>query len=280
MKNKKVLIAVITVALVVVLAIVFCAVNGIFNGENAKAKSTYQAEATRIASEQKELDAAINKYQTMLDAKEKVLEKETQTAMETAITDARAKIIEVPKCPLMTSKIKEITKSTLAPLSYTEDTKDLEKVGKAYADSIKQYKQVDNPSEAFVIERTKDIEGVLGYAAVTEDNDPNGNLNKAGGYTATIYYRYDKVPEEELFLFGNETIVDIGTDGGAAIEVYANEKDAKNRNDYLAQFDGGILSSGAHTVVGTVVVRTSTLLTASQQNELSKAIINNLIEIR
>ena len=61
----------------------------------------------------------------------------------------------------------------------------LTEAGKAYETSVKQYKQVNNPSEAFVIERTKDIEGIIGYAAVTEDNDPNGKLNKAGGYTAT-----------------------------------------------------------------------------------------------
>ena len=38
-------------------------------------------------------------------------------------------------------------------------------------------------------------------------------------------------------------------------------------NDYLAAFDGGIFASGSHTVVGTVLVRTSNELTASQQKK-------------
>ena len=280
MKNKKVIIAVAVVALVAVLAIVFCAVNGIFNGTNAKAKSAYKTETARIAEEQSKLEGLIDTYQAMIDKKEKPYEKSTQTDLETAITETRANIVDVPGCPLMTNKINEVVKSTLATLSYKDAIDKLSEAGKAYETSVKQYKQVNNPSEAFVIERTKDIEGIIGYAAVTEDNDPNGKLNKAGGYTATIYYRYDKVPEEELFLFGDETIIDIGTSGGAAIEVYANEKDANSRNDYLAQFDGGSLGAGSHTVVGTVVVRTSDILSASQQNELSETIINNLLEIK
>lgn len=279
MKNKKVIIPVVIVALLAVLVVVFCAVNGVFNGENAKAKAAYKTETTRIAKEQAELEGMIDTYQAMIDKKEKSYEKSTQTDLETAITETRANIVDVPGCPLMTNKINEVVKSTLATLNYKDAIDKLSEAGKAYETSVKQYKQVNNPSEAFVIERTKDIEGIIGYGAVTEDNDPNGKLNKAGGYTATIYYRYDKVPTSELFIIGNETIVDIGTVGGAAIEVYANEKDANSRNEYLAQFDGGALSSGAHTVVGTVVVRTSDALTATQQNELSQAIIDALLKV-
>ena len=53
------------------------------------------------------------------------------------------------------------------------------------------------------------------------------------------------------------------------------------RNEYLAAFDGaGILSSGSHSVVGTIVIRTSDKLTASQQKEMEENIYNSLIEIK
>ena len=49
-------------------------------------------------------------------------------------------------------------------------------------------RQITAPTESFVIQRIADVEGISGVQAVTEDHDPNGNLNKAGGYTACIYF--------------------------------------------------------------------------------------------
>ena len=97
------------------------------------------------------------------------------------------------------------------------------------------------PTEAYVIKCLEKVPNVTGISAVTEDNDPNGNLNKAGGYTS---------PE-----------------------------DAEKRNTYLASFDGSIFASGSHSVIGTVVVRTSNELKASQQKEMEANIIAALIEI-
>ena len=41
----------------------------------------------------------------------------------------------------------------------------------------------------------------------------------------------------------------------------------------MSAFDGGVLASGSHTVIGTVLVRTSNELTASQQKDLEAKII-------
>lgn len=60
---------------------------------------------------------------------------------------------------------------------------------------------------------------------------------------------------------------------------YPNASDAEKRNDYLASFDGSIFASGSHTVVGTVLVRTSDELTASQQKALEANIIAELTNI-
>lgn len=71
----------------------------------------------------------------------------------------------------------------------------------------------------------------------------------------------------------------MGTDGGGCIEVYATAEDATKRSDYLSTFDGSILSSGSHEVLGTCVVRTSNLLTASQQQGMSQEIQDALIRL-
>ena len=112
---------------------------------------------------------------------------------------------------------------------------------------------------------------------MTEDNDPNGNLNKQGGYTATVYFSSSLINQASVF---GRDIIDKGTEGGGAVEVYRNVKDAKARNTYLASFDGGPISSGSHKVVGTVVIRTSDQLTASQQADVENAVRKALIELR
>ena len=120
--------------------------------------------------------------------------------------------------------------------------------------SIKQFKQLTNPSEEFVISRIQPLEGITGVAAATEENDINGQFNKAGGYTAQVFFSYSLVDQSTTY--GN-TLLEKGTDAGGSIEVYKTVEDAEKRDTYLSAFDGSVLASGSHKVVGTLVVRTS-----------------------
>uniref|UniRef100_UPI004027FA59 hypothetical protein n=1 Tax=Ruminococcus bromii TaxID=40518 RepID=UPI004027FA59 len=61
--------------------------------------------------------------------------------------------------------------------------------------------------------------------------------------------------------------------------VYAKEEDAEKRKEYLATYDGTIFANGTHTVIGTVLVRTSNELTASQQKELEQKVIKALTKL-
>ncbi len=60
-----------------------------------------------------------------------------------------------------------------------------------------------------------------------------------------------------------------------------HQKKMPKRDSYLASFDGaGMLNSGSHKVLGTIVIRTSTKLTATQQNEFTNNITNKLLELQ
>ena len=61
---------------------------------------------------------------------------------------------------------------------------------------------------------------------------------------------------------------------------YETEEEAQTRDDYLANFDGSILSSGYHKVVGTCVFRVSDLLNASKQEEVFQNMYEKMIELR
>ena len=180
------------------------------------------------------------------------------------------------------SEAADITAATVQMVmpDYSAVITEIESVQAELENSILQNQQVTNPSEGFVIERLTDLPGITTIEAATEDNDPNGNLHKAGGYTSAVFFIYEQVTDPYVLYSKGSTPVERGTDGGGCIEVYATREDAENRNTYLACFDGGAFSSGSHAVCGTIVVRTSSELTATQQNNLEDTIIAALIEVK
>lgn len=124
------------------------------------------------------------------------------------------------------------------------------------------------------------VETISAIEPVTEDHDPNGQLNKQGGYIGCIYFTDTQVDRSQLYIEdGKDNVIDVGTDGGGAIEVFATAKEANVRNDYLASFDGGMFASGSHYVEGTCLIRTSNYLNGTQQKELTAKITEALIAI-
>lgn len=130
------------------------------------------------------------------------------------------------------------------------------------------------------MERLKEIETIISLAAVTTSNDPNGLLGTEGGYIGCTYFSDSRVDKTQLNLKPNEyDVISMGTIGGGAIEVYASIEDAENRNEYLSTYDDTELNPGSHRVVGTMVVRTSSMLTDEQQIELTNQIVEILTKL-
>ncbi len=241
------------------------------------AVSDFNAAAEQVNEKNRELDDIISAAQAVLDSGEEPYNSETISDLTTAIADANAARRDVPDLPKNTDDVIKASNALRKPLDYTDIIASVSEKQSALETSIKQMKQVTNPSEDFIIQCLQKIDGISGYQAVTEDRDPNGNLNKQGGYTAAVYFSSALINQDEVYGYD---IVDKGTEGGGCIEVYANTEDAEKRNTYLSSFDGaGLLNSGSHTVVGTVLIRTSSELTATQQNELTRTITDKLLEL-
>ena len=213
-----------------------------------------------------ELDKAISEASDLVNGENTALDESLRSSLETKISETKAVKITAPT---MAETVKEIDTQTteMNTTDYSDALKSLNEAYTALNNSVKQYELVNNPAESYVIKCLEKVEHVTGISAVTEDNDPNGHLGKAGGYWVN-----------QANVIG-DTIIDKGTDGGGAIEVYANVEDAESRNEYLAGFDGGVLASGSHIVVGTCVVRTSDKLAASKQKELEAAVIEALTKL-
>lgn len=242
--------------------------------DTAVSKFNVAAEQVNIAND--ELDNTISSAQAVLNSGEPAYDEAVINAITVAISEAEQEKRIIPALPDKTSDIKTATEKLVLPLDYTSAISNINEKKDALENSIKQMTQITNPSEEFVILRLQNIDNISACQAVTEEHDPNGNLNKQGGYTAAVYFSSPLINQDEVY--GND-IIDKGTDCGGCIEVYPTAIDAENRNTYLSSFDGaGILNSGSHTILGTIIIRTSSKLTATQQNELTQAISDRLLE--
>lgn len=276
MKKKKTLLGLIAAIAIIVIGI--CVWYFQVKKPHDLAETKFNAAVKEVEAKNTELTSAINDAQKILDKKEAVYDNTTKEAFITALSDAKAAQRKIPDLPKKTADINAETKKLSEPLDYSSVINAISEKQTAYQNSVLQMKQITNPNEDFVIQRLKGIPNISGYQAVTEDHDPNGNLNKQGGYTSTVYFSTPLIDQSSVY--GND-IVDKGTECGGAIEVYASEEDAEKRDSYLASFDGaGMLNSGSHKVLGTIVIRTSTKLTATQQNEFTNNITNKLLELQ
>lgn len=156
------------------------------------------------------------------------------------------------------SKIKADTETIYSMISRIE-----------LADEI--IKQITAPTDAWVIERMKTLEQVKDIEPVTEKNNPDGLLNKTGGYIGCIYFSVNNIDQDKIT---GASVVEKGTDAGGAVEIYNSLADAEARCEYLSGFDGTILYSGSYAIVGTMVIRTSYLLTDEEQFELTDKLTN------
>ena len=280
MKKKTKLIIVAVVVVIAVIAGSLGAYFGYFK-PHKEAVEAYNVVVSDIQEKTDQLDGEIKKLQELVDNEDKPLDETTIDAAKEALKNAGASKIVIGEMPKATKDILSRTKELSTPVDYSDELTALSTAYTNLENSKKQYKQVVNPSEEFVVQRILTVDDVADARAVTEDQDPNGNLHKAGGYTSTIYFESKTVNQSDVYVSGKyaDVLIDKGTDAGGAIEVYENVEDAEKRRDYLATYDGTIYANGTHTVIGTVLVRTSNELTATQQKELEQKVIDALTRL-
>ena len=280
MKKKTKLIIVAVVVVIAVIAGSLGAYFGYFN-PHKEAVEAYNVVVSSIQEKNDQLDGEIKKLQELVDNEDKPLDETTIDAAKEALKNVGASKIVIGEMPKATKDILSRTKELSTPVDYSDELTALSTAYTNLENSKKQYKQVVNPSEEFVMQRILTVDDVADARAVTEDQDPNGNLHKAGGYTSTIYFESKTVNQSDVYVSGEyaDVLIDKGTDAGGALEVYENVEDAEKRRDYLATYDGTIYANGTHTVIGTVLVRTSNELTATQQKELEQKVIDALTRL-
>lgn len=207
------------------------------------------------SANEKAMDAAVETVNKLLEKKETPYDSKTKTHLVQAVS---------------------ASKKAKNDQAYKKVTQNIKVAVNDYKNSVQQLKQITKPSESFLLKRIKTVKTVTKVEAAKEKTDGNKLMNKPGQYYAYIAMRSSLVKGDT----SNQSPVEAGANGGAVIEAFKTVKEAKTRNEYLSAFDGsGAFSSGSHKVVGTLIVRTSNQLTASEQKTLENNIIQALIKL-
>ncbi len=279
---------------------------------NAEAKTynekveAYNLKLVDVENANASLTDASNKAQEVINMGDTPYDEETLTALKDAMETAGDAKVSVPdKLEAVENMTvnEELKKDDLVALTtnannetetlksfefpkdpdvpdFSNEIKGIETALTDYENSIKSMKQITAPSDEFIMERLQKIETITMMAPVTEEHDPNGKLGKQGGYIGCVYFRDSQVDQSQLYVDGNpEDVIDVGTQGGGAIEIFNTNEEAVARDLYLAGFDGTMFVSGSHYVIGTVLIRTSDKLTGTQQLELTEKIKTAFTEI-
>lgn len=268
--------------------------------------AAYNAAASEVSAANQNLQAAIDAAQDAINKGEDPYDPATLDALKDAMSSASQSKVQDPEPVASFEKMavdSEADRETLTKLieeattgveeveatevpevpeipDFSSTIQSLGDAQKTYENSIQSLKQITAPTDDFVKERLQRIDTITEMDAVTEEHDPNGMLNKQGGYIGCIYFTDSQVDRSQVYIEdGKDNVIDVGTEGGGAIEIFATPEEANTRNDYLASFDGSMLSSGSHYVEGTCLIRTSDLLNGTQQKELTQKITDALIAI-
>ncbi len=287
--------------------------NTAVNEYNTKAEefndaiAAYNEAVDEIDNRNQELESAIDAAQDSINKGETPFDEDTLTALKEEMLNASDQKVASPEAitpyellsvddSASRSELNDLTEQaneqkeeiseyeipeTPEIPDYSDTIADLNDALLAYEDSVQGLKQVTAPSDDFVMDRLKLVDTITEIDAVTEEHDPNGMLNKQGGYIGCVYFADSQVDRSELYIEdGKDNVIDIGTQAGGAVEIFNSVEEAETRDQYIASFDGvGIVSAGSHYVVGTLVIRTSDELTATQQTDLTDKITEALIKV-
>lgn len=242
-----------------------------------EAANAFNSASTKVEKANQPLQSQIEQAFELLKEKKEPLDPKTLDDLENTTNEATKQLRDIPEMASSASAIKEQTKELEKPIELQQYHSKVTKSFRILRIKRKTVGTNHTTSQEFIERRLKEIPTITEIQSVTKTNDPNGLLNKQGGYTASVYFADQQVsgiaPAADLVEAGNEA--------GGNIEVYSSKEDAEKRNDYLSTFDGnGLLNPGSHYVYGTLIIRTSDRLTASQQKNLTDAIYQKLIELQ
>lgn len=161
-----------------------------------EAAASYDAAVPGLEVKNDALTTKITELENLTNSGRQPLDPDLLQSSGALIGEAQASVVDVPAMPIRaeearSSSTEEIREYTAQLREITSQITSVEPPDAMVAqlaaatieleNSMRQMEQVTNPSEQFVIARLTGLPTITGVQAATEENDPNGQLNKQGG---------------------------------------------------------------------------------------------------
>ncbi len=246
----------------------------------ASVMHAYNDAVEAAEAENDALDALIGQAWDLLNAGTTAYNEETRISLAAAAFNAISAKEEVPESlpvdalawegiPALSVLDDEDARTTVldnppSTPDYTDVTDALTAAISDFEKSVQIYDNINNPTEEFVEERLAEISTVTGTLPATEPTGSNAPV-------CAVYFNDSRVSSDKEKVSENVY-------GGGAVELCGTAEAAEERDLYLATFDGAAFTRGYHTVLGSMVIRTSPDLTTGQQEKMAEQIIAVLTE--
>ena len=222
--------------------------------------------------------AATENYNKAVEEFNATAESYNAAAAKVSVDNIKGLVVEAQPLSLQANDFPSIFTEVIGGNNADKIDRDAETVREMKAsldDGIRIMNEINNPDESWVVKHLESVDAITSVKAVTSDDDPNALLGKEGGYSSCVYFTVSLLNDDAVV---GDNPVAKGTDGGGAIEVFPTLEDAKARCEYLSGFDDTILYSGSYALVGTMVVRTSCLLSDNNQYALTNDIVSEMTQ--
>ncbi len=191
-------------------------------GEYNDCINNYNTKAKEVININDELDTTLTTAQNLIDSGDEPFEGEKITTLSNTVKDARNNKVPTPSLKEIvptvsidetvvsrskgdietaTQELSGVSEKYISSIPSTESemtaltVPDYSEIMARIAEQTKELensyaiqKQITAPEEDWVITRLGRVEDIASIVPVTEENDPNGHLNKDRGYTATVYF--------------------------------------------------------------------------------------------
>lgn len=161
--------------------------------------------------------------------------------------------------------------------SIKKDTKTINNWIDNLNNAILVSEQLYKPECEWVKKRLDNIEQVNDSGIVTTQEDIVKYMGQDSGCIGIVYFGLDSIDANTV---NGDNIISKGTDAGGSVEIFDSLEAARNRCEYLGQFDNTYLYSGSYALVGTMVIRISYKLDSERQLEITNELCKQMSRVK
>lgn len=222
---------------------------------------------------------ATKKYNKAVSQYNDTLDKYNESTSKSSVENLKDCAAPADKLDMVSERREDIKNSIESGNSVTsikKDTKTINNWIDNLNNAILVSEQLYKPECEWVQKKIESVEQVNDSGIVVTQEDIVKYMGQDSGCIGIVYFGLDIIDANTV---NGDNIISKGTDAGGSVEIFDSLEAARNRCEYLGQFDNTYLYSGSYALVGTMVIRISYKLDSEKQLEITSKLCEQMSRI-